>query len=230
MTVVERGVRVSTHCLYPSNSSVMVTVVQWGDFYRVDDAGAALDEVSQSIQTEQNLKSMMRGIVKRRGCDLTDRGEIISPMVSYSDLRAAIVLVANASKTAAEYLLANARPPRRDFKKAIEDILNLKFKDKWSRNGKIAGASTKEHGFDYVVNISGGRQLALDFVMPDANSVNSAVVAHLDVRMKNAPNLEQRIVYDDMQPWRSSDIELLKAGARPVPFSSLRQSLEKLAA
>jgi len=67
-------------------------------------------------------------------------------------------------------------------------------------------------------------------VVPDASSVNSAVVAHIDLKMKHLPDVEQRIIYDDSQPWRAEDIQLLKAGARPVPISSLRQSLERLAA
>ncbi len=228
--VADRGVRVATHCLYPSNSAVAVTITQRGDLFRVDDDGAALDEVAQAVRTEQPLKNLMKGIVKHRGCTLTERGEIISPSVGVRELEAAIVQVANASKAVAEHLLASARPPRRDLKKAIEELLDLKFKDKWSRNAKIAGVSSKEHGFDYVIHIGGGRQLAMDFVVPDASSVNSAVVAHLDVNMKKVANLEQRIVYDDTQIWRASDIELLKAGARPVPFSSLKQTLERLAA
>jgi hypothetical protein len=228
--VVDRGIRIATHCLYPSNSAVAVTVTQRGDLFRVDDNGAALDEVSQSVQTEQPLRSLMKGIVKHRGCQLTERGEIMSPSVHANDLKAAIVLVANASQAVAEHLLSSARPPRRDLKSVIEALLDSKFKDKWTKNSKIAGVSTKEHGFDYLINLGSGRQLAMDFVVPDASSVNSAVVSHLDVQMKKNPNLEQRIIYDDTQVWRASDIELLKAGARPVPFSTLKQSLERMAA
>ena len=225
---VERGIRVTTHCLYPSNSAVAVIVAQRGDMFRVDDDGAALDEISQSLHTRQPLRNLMKGIVRQRGCVLTDRGEVMSPSVHASDIKAAIVLVANTSKAVAEHLLAIARPPRRDLKKAIEEILDLKFKDKWSRDAKIAGASSKKHGFDYVINLGGGRQLAMDFVVPDASSVNSAVVSHLDVSMIRSETLEQRIIYDDTQAWKSSDIELLKAGARPIPFSSLKYSLERL--
>jgi hypothetical protein len=230
LLVVERGVRVATHCLYPSNSAVAVTVTQRGDMFRIDDNGAALDEVSQALHTTQSLRNLMKGIVKHRGCTLTDRGEIMSPLVRMSDLKAAIVLVANTSKAVAEHLLATARPPRRDLKKAIEEILDRRFKDKWSRDVKIVGASNKQHGFDYVINIGGGRQLAMDFVVPDASSVNSAVVSHLDVKMKRSSDLEQRIIYDDTQIWKASDIEILKAGARPIPLSTLSHALERLAA
>lgn len=227
---LERGIRVPTHCLYPSNSAVPAVISQRGEFFRVDDDGAALDEIAQAIHTEQALQSSMRGLVRRSGCTLTRSGAIMSPAVRQSELVAAIVLVANTSQEVAEHLLSVARPPRKDFRKAIEEILNQKFKDRWSRNERIAGASNKMHGFDYVVRISEGRQLALDFVVPDASSVNSAVVAHLDVKLKNVPNLEQRIVYDDSQSWNASDIELLKAGARPIPFSAFLQSLERFAA
>jgi len=231
LSSIERGVRVATHCLYPSNATVAVVVAQRGDgLFRVDDDGQALDEVSQSVLTSQQLPKLMSGIVRHRGCELTSRGEIISPCVKEAELRAAVILVANASKAAAEHLVSSVRPPRKDMRRVIEDLLDLKFKDRWRRDGRIAGASNKEHGFDYIVRLANGRQLALDFVVPDASSVNSAVVAHLDVRQKKAADLEQRIVYDDTLPWRSEDIQLLKVGARPVPISSLKQSLERLAA
>lgn len=198
--------------------------------YRVDDDAQALDEVSQCVVTKQVLPKLMRGVVRHRGCELTERGEIMSPNVKLEELRAAIILVANASKAAAEHLVSSVRPPRKDMRRVIEEMLDIKFKDRWRRDGKIAGASNKEHGFDYVVNMPGGRQLVLDFVVPDPSSVNSAVVAHMDVGQKKHPDLEQRIVYDDTQLWRSEDIQLLKVGARPVPISALGQSLERLAA
>lgn len=228
---VDRGVRIHTHCLYPSNSTVALIVSQRGeDLFRVDDDAQVLDEVSQTLVTKQALPKLLRAIVKHRGCELTQRGEIISPQVSGAELRAAVILVANASKAAAEHLVGTIRPPRRDMRRVIEELLDRKFKDKWKRDVRISGASNKEHGFDYVIHIPGGRQLALDFVVPDPSSVNSAVVAHLDVSLKKATDLEQRIVYDDAQPWRAEDIQLLKVGARPVPISTLAQSLERLAA
>lgn len=228
---IDRGVRVSTHCLYPSNSTVSVVISQRGtNSFRVDDDAQALDEVAQAVMTKQALPKLMRGIVRHRGCELTERGEILSPSVTSCELRAAVILVANASQAAAEHLLGSIRAPRKDMRRVIEELLDRKFKDAWKRDGRIAGASNKEHGFDYVVQMSGGRQLALDFVVPDPSSVNSAVVAHMDVGQKKFAHLEQRIVYDDSQSWRAEDIQLLKAGARPVPISSLAQSLERLAA
>lgn len=228
---IERGIRVPTHCLYPSNSTISVVIASRGnDRFRVDDDAQALDELAQTLATKQKLSKSLKGLVKHRGCELTQRGEIISPVVSADELRAAVILIANASKAAAEHLVGSVRPPRKDMRRIIEELLDLKFKDRWMRDGRIVGASNKEHGFDYVVHISCGRQLALDFVVPDASSVNSAVVAHLDVGNKKLPDLEQRIVYDDGQIWRSEDIQLLKAGARPVPLSALAQSLDRLAA
>jgi hypothetical protein len=226
----ERGVRVTTHCLYPSNSAVAVIVSSRGEQHCVDDDAATLDLVAQSVHTDKPLKSLMRGIVKHYGCLLTERGEIMSPLVGPCELEGAIVVVANASRAAAQHLLSSIRPPRRDLRANIEELLNLKFKDRWLRNGRLTGASNKEHGFDYLINMPGGRQLAMDFVVPEASSINSAVVAHLDLRNRHSTDIEQRIIYDDTKPWQSSDIELLKAGARPVPLSSLRQALERVSA
>jgi hypothetical protein len=227
----ERGLRVSTHCLYPSNTTVTVTVTSRGDGqYRVDDDAQAIGEVSQTIYTTQDLKKLMKRTVHRFGCEITDQGQIVSPIVAALELKAALVIVANASKAAAEHLLSNVRPPRRDMKKSIEELLERKFKNQWLRDGKIVGASNKPHGFDYIVRLANGRQFVFDFVVPDASSVNSAVVAHLDVKQKQDPTVEQRIIYDESQAWQAEDLQLLKVGARPATLSSLEQLLDKLAA
>ena len=70
---IDRGVRVSTHCLYPSNTTVSVVVRQRGqDRFRVDDDVQAFDEVSQRLVTAQKLPRLIRGIVRHRGCELTE--------------------------------------------------------------------------------------------------------------------------------------------------------------
>jgi hypothetical protein len=67
-------------------------------------------------------------------------------------------------------------------------------------------------------------------VSPEASSINAAVVAHLDVKQANVPNVVRRIVYDDEEKWKAEDLSLLSVGAPVVPFSRAREVLKRVAA
>ena len=226
----DRGVSVPTHCLYPSNSVVKVTVAGGEDQFVVDDNAGSLEELEAVKIAPQNAARLIVSVARSAGLEVSKGGAIYSRRVPSSELEATIVLVANASKSAAQHLLDTVKPPRRNLRLVVERLLEKEFKSRWTRDSKIVGASNKKHKFDYVVQLKGDRQLLLDVVVPEASSINAAVVAHLDVSHGNFEHLEQRIVYDDQQVWSSADLALLKVGARAIPLSSLEQALDRLAA
>jgi hypothetical protein len=98
------------------------------------------------------------------------------------------------------------------------------------RNGTVIGKSNKPHKFDNLVRLGRDRQLILDVVTREASSINAALVAHLDVKNAEYDKIEQRIIYDDDDKWSAADLNLLKLGATPVPFSRAAEVLERLAA
>jgi hypothetical protein len=226
----EVGVRVPTHCLYPSNSVVSAFIEGGAQTYIVHDGGGALDQIDSPHVRRANSLKLIGNAVRPYGLSVDSSGRIYSRRVSFEELSGAIVLVANASQLAAHQLLDRAKPAKRDLKLTLEGILDREFPGRWKKDERIPGASHKIHRFDYAANLRDDRKLLLDFVVPDASSINAALVAHLDVKQEAADNIEQRIVFDDTQPWSSSDISLLRVGARPVPLSNLEASLERLAA
>ena len=140
-----------------------------------------------------------------------------------------ISIVANASQQAAEHLVAHVRPKRKDFRVQLHKLIHNKFGasvvDK--PKARLVGASNKSHLLDYLIDLGDDRRLAIDAVTPDPSSINAAIVAHMDIRHANIPKLEQRIVYDDVDDWKSSDIALLAVGSRPVQFSHIEPVLER---
>lgn len=74
------------------------------------------------------------------------------------------------------------------------------------------------------------RKLIVDPVSNDASSINARVVANLDVKANEDPNIIQRIVYDDEDDWSPADLNLLQVGAIAVPFSRSGEVIERLAA
>lgn len=226
-------VHVSTHCLYPSNSSVAVSVVSGVGSFFVNDGWGAVEEVSGAGGTfpPADAAHIVRYIVSGYGLSIDDTGLIKADRVTADELLTTIVLIANASRDAANELLSRFRPRlRRNIKAELARMLEIHFPKHVVRNQVIVGASNKPHRFDNVVRLVGDKQLVLDVVTREASSINAALVAHLDVRNANIPNVEQRIIYDDQESWSAADLNLLKIGAPPVPFSRAPEVLERLAA
>jgi len=80
-----------------------------------------------------------------------------------------------------------------------------------------------------VVSLPDGRRLIVDAVMNEASSINSRVVANLDIRAANDDTISQRIIYDDDEGWSAADLNLLQVGAPAVPFSRSREVIERVA-
>jgi hypothetical protein len=156
---------------------------------------------------------------------------IYSPLADMKELAATIVIVANASKESAHRLIDSMRPrPLRNFRLELEKLLEAEFGHMPLRRSIPIVGLYKPHKFDYVIHVSEQRQLILNAVTPDMNSINSAVVAHLDVREAKLPSVVQRIVYDDEEKWRAEDLSLLSIGAPAIPFSRAKEVLKRAAA
>ena len=93
----------------------------------------------------------------------------------------------------------------------------------------MRGHSEKEHRFDTAVVLPDGRKLLVDAVNHHMDSINSRVVANLDVKQLEDPSIIQRIVFDPLEEWRSEDLNLLKVGATPVALPQLARSIERVA-
>ena len=226
---------VPTHCLYPSNGSVTVSVCpSIGSTYLVTDGGGAYDDVGASGSRLAPFVAarMIKHLASSYGLTVDGNCLIRAERVKPDELMSAIVLVANASKDAAGDMLHRFRPRlRRNLKAELADLLEVQFPHNVLRKKVVVvGASNKPHRFDTAVRLSGDRQLVLDVVSREASSINAALVAHLDIKNANLVSIEQRIIYDDEEKWTAADLNLLKMGAIPVPFSKAASVLERLAA
>lgn len=226
----ENSITVSTHCLYPSNSTVSVVVRTQMDGYVVSDNGGAIEEAVSSGLRISDLDRRLKHVVKNQGLLVKD-GVIHSPRVPVHALPAVILLVANASKDTANWILENIKfETPRNFKKDVADLLSRYFNDNMKNNDVIVGDSNKPYHFGHVIYLSGKRKLIIDPVMNDASSISSRVLANLDVAKLNDNSIIQRLVYDDYARWKSSDLKILEMGATPIPFSRAEREIERLAA
>ena len=223
------GVSVTTHCLYPSNGFVQVSVRGGPSEFIVSDEGGAFADIESAGVEIDKPDALVKHLLSRAGMTIT-RGVIRSPKVSTDVLPVAIALTANASREVAEWLYAHCRIKReRNFRKIVRDFLRKAYDDRVV-DDTIVGESNKPHKFENVIRSPDGRRLIADPVIHDPSSINARVIANLDVRMAKYEGLEQRIVYDDHQDWSAADLNLLDVGATPVPFSKFPEVIARLAA
>jgi hypothetical protein len=226
---IDGGFRVTTHCMYPSNGLVRVTVRSGVETIMATDEGGAVGEAMAAGLVLENPDNLLRHLFRDQGLRISN-GIIYSPTVPIADVNIAIIQVANAAKEAAHWLYQHVRVKKsRDFAKLLSQYLELTFTERLSHKRTIVGKSNKAHKFDNVVSLQNDSMLIVDPVKKEASSINARVVANLDVRALENPNIYQRIVYDDEDNWSASDLNLLQVGATVVPFSRARDVISRIA-
>jgi hypothetical protein len=226
---IDDGLRVTTHCMYPSNGFVQVTVRGGASTVVASDEGGAVGEALAAGISMRNFSNQLAHRVKDQGLSFKG-GVIFTPKMPIDAAPLAILLVANASQEMAHYLFEHMKIKRsRDFKKLLAEFLKKAFDDRVTA-ATIVGHSTKPHKFDNVISFPSGKRLIVDAVVNEASSVNARVLANLDVKATSNPLIDQRIVYDDEDEWTAADLNLLQVGATAVPFSRSSEVIERIAA
>jgi hypothetical protein len=226
---VDDGFRITTHCVYPSNGRVEVTVRGGASTVVASDEGGALGEALAAGIPMRDFSKQLAHLVKNEGL-LFKNGVIFTPKMPIEAAPLAVLLVANASQEIARWLYDHMKIKRsRDFKELLASFLKERFDERVSA-ATIIGHSNKPHKFANVISFPGGKRLIVDPVAHEASSINARVVANLDVRANKDPLIEQRIVYDDEEDWTPADLNLLQVGAFAIPFSRSSEVIVRLAA
>jgi hypothetical protein len=222
------GVRVTTHCMYPSNGLVRVYARGGINTVVVTDDGEAIGEaLSAGIPASEIFDRTLSNITRDQGVGIRN-GVLFTPPLPIQAAPIAILSVANAAKQVAEWLYDHAKIKRtRDFRAMLTEFLQKTFEDRVEHDTAIPGVY-KPHKFANVISLEGNRKLIVDPVSPEASSINSRVVANLDVKAVGNPSILQRIVYDDDDEWSAADLNLLQMGATVIPFSRSREVIQRI--
>lgn len=225
----DERVSIPTHCLYPSNTAVTVYVSGGPTGAQVSDEGRAVDELSTHNRFVQDPDRFLRRFCRPAGLS-SEKGKIYSPIVPQGQLAAAVLHVANASAAAVHWGFENIKlRQRRDLRKALQDILDRSFpKDRIQADWKMSGHSTRAYHFDHIIRMANDHILLIDAVLPDANSINSHAIAHLDIHRLEDEHIKQQMVFDDEEDWKSADLNLLQTTATLVPLSNIEDVLGRI--
>ena len=228
VVVVDSSIRVRTHCMYPSNGLIDVFVRGGRDTIVVSDEGGALGEALSAGIEVKSFDRQLLHIVRENGLRI-ENGVIHTSAIPISAAPTAILLVANTVKEVSHYVFDHSKLKKTlDFRVALGKFLKDTFDDRLHKD-IIVGNSNKAHKFHNVIEFPNGRRLVIDPVINDPSSMNSRVVAHMDVRASKDSNLLQRIVYDEDEGWSPSDLNLLAVGAPIIAFSRSHDVIRRLA-
>lgn len=225
---IDGALRITTPCLYPSGGLVRVTVRGGTRELIASDEGEALGEALSAGIVLPDAEKLVRHFVKSHRLHMR-AGVLFTDLFAPDETAVAVAQVANAAKDLAGWLYDHGGVRRsHDFKKLLSAFLVDRFREQVTET-RLLGASQKTHKFPTVISFANGRKFIVDPVINDPASINARVVANLDIKAKNDPMIEQRIVYDDAQTWTSADIALLQVGATVVPFSRSKEVIERVA-
>lgn len=225
-----RFVIVPTLLSYEGGRGVQAYIEGGAESFIVSDGGsAALNFVSlggAAATAEKQIKSAAKSF----GLGASREGWIHSGTIAAPHLPTYVSIVAECSLWVDDVLrkIARRTGASRDFKEEVNTELRREQAGPVVRRKLFVGASNKQHAFDFAIEMPGERTLVLDAVVPDANSINSAVVSHLDLRQISNPKIVQRIIYDDREKWSVSDLSLLSVGAPAIAFSRLPKQVQSL--
>ncbi|QEX16124.1 hypothetical protein FRZ44_14160 [Hypericibacter terrae] len=226
----EDGYAVATQHVYPSGSFVTAYIQSaMSESVIVTDGGGAVDCLSSHGLVIENLKRAFPPSLVTRGLKMTN-GILLTQPIPVAALPSAIPLLSRASVSIAEHGLKVFRPKRRrDLEQEIFNTLSIFIgRDRILREKRLVGASNRPYTFDFVAPIGDDKQLVVDAVSPEANSMNAKVVSHIDVARAMGDSIQHRLVYDDEDAWDSSDLALLQMAAVTVPLSGLRSEMSRM--
>lgn len=223
------AVAVPTHCLYPSNANVTVFVRGGVNEFTVSDDGLALAEISAHGFDIQKPTNILNKFCRPAGLGCAD-GQIYSPVVPLDGVVGAILHVANAASKFTNWAVHNLRrEAEKDLENDIYKILRQQFSSARIKKEKmVSGESNRQYKFDFSVRLGGERILLVDHVVPNPVSINSRIVAHIDVFRLNEQIFLPRLVYDNEQPWGASDLAVLSMAGDVVPYSRFQESIASL--
>ena len=184
---------VATHCMYPSNSLVRVTVEGGEESFIVREEGGALDEAAQFGIDARIAALHLKHIVELQGLKISN-GVIYSPLVPVEQVPATVMLVANCSKEAAHRLVDHHRPRRpQNFLELLARLLDELYYGRVEHDVPVTGASNKVHKFRHVIRIGEERRLIVDPVINESSAINARVLANLDVSQREEGKVIQRV-------------------------------------
>ncbi len=213
----DNGLRVLTHCLYPSADPVYVHIAAWGDGYRVSDGGGVSRSILVHGRDEHAMQAGFSEACNRHSLKL-EGGTLVALAPTREWLPAAIAAVANGASMAAAIAVEHVtqRIEKGLVAKIYETISNLVPAHQIAKDYEFRGKSGKAWRIDYAVVRPSDGPLLIKAVTPHHTSISTNYTAFGDIGPEGT---ERFCVFS--RSLQRDDASLLRQVALLVPLSSL---------
>lgn len=209
---VEGGIRVTTHCLYPSSDNVEIFIGERNGGYRITDGGGAWRNAQRLGRASDNI---FERACKRHSVEVAG-GIIVAHAPHQEWVHAAAIAVANASAMAARTALEMSARAEKSLNASILDALSRNVPShKIARNYEYRGRSGHLWPIDFAV--FDNEVMLLKSVTPNGNSINSSYATFGDIG--DQPDLTKIAVFEN--ELRPDNAALLRQVASLVPLKAL---------
>ncbi|MFN7389255.1 hypothetical protein [Brevundimonas sp.] len=217
------GLRVTTHCLYPSFDPVEVFVTPFGEGFIVNDGGGA-----SASAWDHGREGMDRCLAKASArFGVLAKGGVIEARASSADwLKAAILGVANASAAAAEAALERTVvvAERAMADRIFEALAHVVPKASIAREFEHRGSSGKNWRYDFGVSAN-DNLLLVNAVAPHHASISAKYVAFADTP-DDEEDVRKLAVYS--KKLETADATLITQVATLVPVGSVERGVRRV--
>lgn len=214
----ERGLKIATHCYYPSFDRVWVYVSQHGDGFRVTDGGGAASAAFMHGRDDPAFNSSLARACSRYGLESND-GSLVADVDTADWLFAAVLAVANgaaqaATETSTKVSERKVKVLRNQILDAIADVVP---RHTIATEYMYRGNSGHLWKIDFAI-VEPRSRLLLKAIIPEQNSINSNYTAFGDIA-EIKDNVRRFSVYDkDLKP---EDKALMLQVAELVPLAAV---------
>lgn len=213
LIVAERigvGVEVSTPVAYPGGDLVNVIVEDINGASVVHDSGLAAMRLAQmGVTINRHTAMRLTDYASRFNCDFV--GSRVTAKVGDLPIEHAIAMVANASRSIADYGLEIRKHAETDFRATVAGALREIIGRRLRENEEIKGASGRHYRVSAVI-LNELENAPLCFVAPIANraSVSHGFAMLYDLKQKFAKT-QHEAIYDETGDLRDEDRSLLQS-------------------
>lgn len=231
---VGAGVRIPTHCLYPTGQHVVLYLAKGQDErFTLTDDGQAL-----SVVSDTGLNLSKRQVTKTSetaaafGSSFAG-GSFTVQGIDAGQIPAAVFALANLVQSwASDLILEHEAAKEIQLKERVQEKLEHIFAPtSLDREFKILGESNTSYSFDYRVKLVSDRYMLIDVINNHGIAIASAFKRNYDVKKASNENYIQEGIIENQKSWKGEDLNLLHDVLDGiVPFESNLQALQKYAA
>jgi hypothetical protein len=221
------GIEVSSLVAYPGGDLVNVIVERVRSELVVHDSGSAAMRLSeQGISISKHVSARLVDYAGRFNCRF--EGNRVALNCNIDSVGYAVAMVANASRSVADYALEIRRHAESDFRHMVADVLRELIGARLRENEDYEGKSGRKYRVAAtILDASESRPIRLISPIASRAVVDHSFAMLSDIKLKY-PTLANECVYDETGDVRDEDREFLSSVCEVYAFMEARRHFREL--